>query len=94
MAKSTKTISKEDRLVKSLTAAAKVLNKKMHLPDLNIAADNVDGDPDLKVKLYQVWCPDEEKVIGEPTTDYSKAERERNRHNDDEGHLSRILISK
>ena len=96
MAKAKKNIM-EERIVKSLTTAAKTLNKKMHQPFAitNIAAlNNIDGEGvNHLVKVFQVFCPDEGRVITPPTTDEAAAREFRDEHNLTSGHNSRVLVS-
>ena len=92
-------LSKEERLQKSLTAAAKILTKLMHVPKAkrnamtNAGHDSPVGLREL-TRVYQVWCPDTEEVIGDPTTDEALAMRIRNEHNLLEGHNARVLVSR
>lgn len=86
-------LTKEERLIRSLSTAAKTLNKVMHQPldgkDLEAAKHDVKS----LVRVFQVYCPKEKIVIGRPTTDEDSARELRDEHNLVSGHNSRVLVS-
>lgn len=90
----TKKMTKEERIVRSLTTAAKTLNKVIHKTTemANIAALNEAAVIPL-VRVFQVFCPDQNAVISSPTTDEDAAREFRDDHNLTTGHNSRILVS-
>jgi hypothetical protein len=87
---STSKLTKEERIIKSLSTASKTLNKIIHKPADIVAADGV-GAP--LVRLFQVFCPDENRVISAPTTDEDAAREFRDDHNLTSGHNSKVLVS-
>lgn len=88
-------LSKEERIINSLTTAARTLNKLVHRP-----SDNSDGpaadEIELReaVTLYQVFCPNEKKILTSPTTNEGAATRFRDKHNLVTDHDAQVLTSK
>ncbi|MES2776928.1 MAG: hypothetical protein V4722_22315 [Bacteroidota bacterium] len=94
MAKVTKTNSSEEKLIKSLTAAAKLLNKPLHIPKVVQGSSKISAKTKNNVlTLFQVFCPDDDEVIGNPTTSLAVAENTRDEHNLLNDHLSRVVVS-
>ena len=87
-------LAKEKALKDSLKEAARILNRIRHTPlaerSMTMAARRTAG---LAIVMHQVYCPDEESAIGQPTPDITVATREMRRHNRLEGHNSRIVSS-
>ena len=82
---------KESDVVKSLKAAAKILNTAVLTPAP--AAPRARRAARNLVTVYHVWCPDEHAVIGSATTDKPSAIQTRDDHNADTGHVSRVIPS-
>lgn len=97
MATSTKKkLSPQQQVLRSLNAAAKILNKKIHQPDhasvkgLNAIA--ADAAPE-KIVLFQVFCESEQKVVSTPSTDEKAQQKLSTKHNQKFGHNSHVLTT-
>lgn len=87
MATSTKKkLTPLERVEKSLNAAAKILNKKIHHPDI----DSLIAEP-KKFVLYQVWCDSEQKVITPPSMDKDALQIFSSKHDTKHGHTSWVV---
>ena len=91
--KNTKTTN-EKKLEKSLTDAAKILNGSIHKVPKKKASRNTRRTALTRIKIYQVWCPEDNHAIGEPTTDVDLARTTRDDHNQETNHNSSVVVSK
>lgn len=96
MATSTKKkLTPLERVERSLNDAAKILNKKMHQPELGHSTTLHEvalavADPE-RVVLYQVWCESESKVVTTPSTDKDAQQKLSTKHDQMNGHTSKVL---
>ncbi|HEX2608570.1 MAG TPA: hypothetical protein VHK91_14375 [Flavisolibacter sp.] len=93
MATSTR-LGKQEKIIKSLKKAAAILNKvnKPTKTELKKMA-KAEAAMEPEVVVFQVFCPDQKKSIGGPTTDFGQAETTRDSHNEQTGHASIIISS-
>jgi hypothetical protein len=91
---------KKDQIQKSLTAAAKLLNRSMHRLALETTiagnlsnAIEVMGEKLFTVTLHQPYCDDEQMPLGTPTTDFNSARAMAIHHHQQTGHVTDVIDS-
>lgn len=80
------------KLQKNLSAASKALSKLSPKAPQGSAFTSTTEAHNL-VRVHQVYCPEHEQAIGDPTTDIIKAKRTRDRHNDQFDHHAKVKSS-
>jgi hypothetical protein len=94
MPQSKANLAKEKALKTSLKEAAKILNKSRHTPSearaMTVTRRRKIG---FEVALHQIFCPQQNAVIGLPSTDIEGLTEEMIAHNADTGHNSYIVSS-
>lgn len=90
-------LTTEQKVKKSLEAASKILNSPLNIPQKKLSKAILQSDKLIgniskgTFKLYQVVCPEDDSAIGNPTTSPEVARHIRDSHNSETGHHSRVI---